>query len=82
MLSMFVTVLIVLAGVYIGFTMILFIYNEFTAKSVTYFEALAILLHVFPDACKQVGYYRVFAAAWTLSTTDDDDETINVLLGL
>lgn len=82
MLSMIVTVLIVLAGVYIGLTMILFIYNEFTAKNVSYFEAIAILLIVYPDAYELFGCYRVSAAAWTLSTSDDYDEATNVLLGL
>lgn len=81
MLSMIVTVLIVLAGVYIGWSMILLIYNEFTAKSVTVFEATDILLTVFPDAYKLFGCYRVAEAAWIISTTDDCDMATKVLLG-
>lgn len=81
MLSMIVTVLIVLAGVYIGWTMILLIYNEFTAKRVTVFEATIILLTEFPDAYKLFGWYRVAEAAWIISTTDDYDMATRVLLG-
>ena len=82
MLSMIVTVLIVLAGVYIGWTMILLIYNEFTAKRVTFLEAMVTLLIEYPDAYKVFGYTNVVGAAWTISTTDDWDRATRVLLGL